>query len=493
MNEAMAAQPALSSDLKADVCVVGAGIAGMSTAYLLGRAGKKVVVLDDGSIGGGQTQRTTAHLASAIDDRYMEIERLHGEEGARLAADSHASAIDHIERIVSQENLDCAFSRLDGYLFLAPGQGPDLLDHELEAALRAGLQGVQRLDRVPLIACERGPCLRFPRQGQLHPLRYLAGLARGIQRDGGRIFSSAHVESVQGGDPALVRTDAGYSITAEAVVVATNSPINDRFEIHTKQSPYLTYAISAPMAKGSLVPALYWDTGNPYHYVRLQTGSAGTDYLIIGGEDHKTGQEDDAQVRYDRLEAWARERFPAMGAVQNRWSGQILETIDGLAYIGRNPMDEANVYIATGDSGMGMTHGTIAGILLTDLILGLPNPWAPLYDPARKTLKAAGAFTRENAHMAWEYTRWLTPGDVPTEDQIAPGHGAVIRRGLSKVAVYRDREGRLHERSAVCPHLKGIVAWNSSEHTWDCPIHGSRFDCLGKVLNGPAIHELGPP
>jgi Rieske Fe-S protein len=210
----------------------------------------------------------------------------------------------------------------------------------------------------------------------------------------------------------------------------------------------------------------------------------------VGGEDHKTGQADDADVRYATLGKWARARFPMMSDVTFRWSGQIMETIDGLAYIGRNPMDEPNVYIATGDSGNGMTHGTIAGILLTDLIQGRDNPWASLYDPSRKTVSALNTFAKETLNMAAQYVDWVTPGDVKEDVFVPPGSGAVVRRGLKKIAVYCDEAGKLHERSAVCPHLEGIVAWNGSEKTWDCPCHGSRFDRFGSVVNGPAITDL---
>jgi Rieske Fe-S protein len=213
-------------------------------------------------------------------------------------------------------------------------------------------------------------------------------------------------------------------------------------------------------------------------------------HQILGNPCNAPGQRDDAADRYGRLEAWARARFPMMGEVQYRWSGQVMESIDGLGFIGRNPMDKDNVFVATGDSGMGMTHGTIAGILLTDLILGRSNPWESLYDPARKTLRAANEFARETANMVSQYADWLTPGDFSSLEEIAPGSGAVLRRGLKKVAVYRDEHAGFHAYSAVCTHLGCIVAWNSSEHTWDCPCHGSRFDKDGRVLNGPAIRAL---
>ncbi|RPI01148.1 MAG: FAD-dependent oxidoreductase, partial [Zetaproteobacteria bacterium] len=242
--------------------------------------------------------------------------------------------------------------------------------------------------------------------------------------------------------------------------------------------------------------ALHWDTLDPYHYVRIQplspeagltepSGSEGQDVLIVGGEDHKTGQAEVQADPYARLESWTRLRFPMIREVKYRWSGQVLETIDGLAFIGRNPLDAPNVFIVTGDSGMGMTHGTIAGILLTDLILGRENPWAKLYDPSRKTLQALGRFLNENLNVAVQYGDWLTGGDVDSPAQIKPGAGAVIRRGLTKMAMYRDEQGALHEHSAVCPHLGGIVHWNDAEKTWDCPCHGSRFDRRGGVLNQP--------
>jgi glycine/D-amino acid oxidase-like deaminating enzyme len=374
----------LSKDAEADVCVIGAGIAGLTTAYLLAREGKSVVVLDDGPVAGGQTQRTTAHLSNAIDDLYIEVEKVHGAEGARLAAESHTAAIDRIEAIARDERIECDFLRVDGYLFLAPGHSPDLLDREREAARRAGLEDVEIVPRAPVPSFDTGRCLRFPRQGQFHPLGYLAGLAEAIRNRGGAIYTDTHVAKVDGGSQARVETKAGPVVKAGAVVVATNAPINDRVAIHTKQAPYLTYAIGARVPRDSVERALYWDTLDAYHYIRLQPMERDGDVLIVGGEDHKSGQADDQAGRWDRLEAWARERFPMMKPVAYRWSGMVMETIDGLALIGRNPMDADNVYIATGDSGMGMTHGTIAGILLTDLILGRENPWAAIYDPSRK-------------------------------------------------------------------------------------------------------------
>ncbi|MFN2447644.1 MAG: FAD-dependent oxidoreductase [Vicinamibacterales bacterium] len=480
--------PHLAGNAHADVCVVGAGIAGLTTAYLLAKSGKNVIVIDDGVTGGGETGRTTAHLATALDDRYYELERLHGTENTRAAAHSHAAAIDQIERIVRDERIDCDFARVDGYLFVPPGDDLAQLDRELDATRRAGLTDVERVARAPLTSFDTGPALHFPRQGQFHVLRYVRGLAEALERAGSRVYNNTRATKIEGGRTARVATAAG-AITAEAVVVATNTPVNDLVAIHTKQAAYRTFVVAVRVARGSVPQILLWDTPDPYHYVRLQSGPD-FDVLMVGGEDHKTGQEDDGERRFARLEEWTRRHFPQAGRVEYRWSGQVIEPVDGLALIGRNPLDRDNVYVATGDSGNGMTHGTIAGILLTDLIAGRENPWASLYDPSRKTLGSLKEFAHENLNVAAQYADLVTPGEVDAVGRIAPGDGAIIRRGLSKVAVYRDEEGNIHERSAICPHLGCVVQWNSTEKTWDCPCHGSRFGIDGHVANGPAIGEL---
>jgi glycine/D-amino acid oxidase-like deaminating enzyme/nitrite reductase/ring-hydroxylating ferredoxin subunit len=480
----------LDRNLVTDVVVVGAGIAGMSVAYHLGRAGLKVVVLDDGPIGGGITSRTSAHLTCAMDNSYQLVESRRGTEGARLAAASHRAAIDRIENIVEHEGIECDFQRLDAYLFLPPGETVATLQEELAAVRRAGLP-VSRFTRAPLDCFDTGPCIRYPNQGQFHPLKYIVGLARAIEHNRGQIFTGTHVDRVQGGQDA--RVVAGpFTVSAQAVVVATNAPINDRFAMMTKQAPYMTYVIGARVPAGAVPRNLFWDMDDPYHYVRVHPVDGETAYeiLIVGGEDHKTGQADDTDRRHGRLERWARKRFPMIEGIEFRWAGQVLESLDGLGYIGRNPGTRDNVYIVTGDTGMGMTHSTIAGLLITDLIDGRPNPWESLYDPARKPGRAVGRFIKENANVVRQYVDWLRTGDDVSRDDVEPGSGAVIRDGLKKLALYRDAHGTLHEYSAVCPHLGCIVQWNPTEMTFDCPCHGSRFDKRGCVINGPANKSL---
>jgi glycine/D-amino acid oxidase-like deaminating enzyme/nitrite reductase/ring-hydroxylating ferredoxin subunit len=477
------------------VCVVGAGIAGLSVGYMLAREGRSVVILDDGLVGGGETGRTTAHLSNAMDDRFYNLERLHGERGSRLAAESHGAAIDCIERVAREEGIDCDFERLDGYLFAPPDCSKEELEREIDAAHRAGLTDVEWVDRAPIRDFDTGRCLRFPRQAQFSPLKYMTGLARAVVRRGGRIHTGTHADRIRGGAPARVETSGGCEVTAGAVVVATNAPVIDRLLVSTREEKFRTYVIGARVPPGSVTRALYWDTPDPYHYVRLQTvkdegGRATHDLLIVGGEDERTGDHDDGDERFAELYRWTRRRWPMIGRVEFQWSGQIVEPTDGLAYIGRMPLDSANVLIATGDSGQGMTHGAIAGMLLADLIQGRPNEWAALYDPSRLRSTATGSFLTENFNVLAHYTDWLTGGEVDSASEIEPGEGCIVRRGLSKVAAYRDEEGVLHESQAVCTHAGCAVSWNSTEKSWDCPCHGSRFDKFGRVVNGPANKNL---
>jgi glycine/D-amino acid oxidase-like deaminating enzyme/nitrite reductase/ring-hydroxylating ferredoxin subunit len=491
----------LTENVTADICVIGGGIAGVTAAYLLGREGRDVVLIDDGPVGGGMTGRTTAHLVNALDDRYYELEKMLGQEFSRLSAESHTAAIDRIEKIVDDENLDCDFARVDGYLFLPPGGSVTDLKHELDAVHRAGLREVERIEHIPVGKFTTDGVLRFPRQAQFHPLKYLNGLARVTTDRGGRIFTGTRVVKVEDGDHVRIETSKGHSISAEAAIVATNCPINDRLVIHSKQAPYATYVLTLRVTR-EVEQVLLWDTAEtaeeekqtvgpiPYHYLRFARDSEG-DVLIVGAEDHKTGQASDFEARLAKLERWTRDHFPFVGEITDHWSGQVMEPVDGIAYIGRNPGDK-NVFVVTGDSGNGMTHGTIAGILITDLICGRENPWTKLYDPSRKTLqpKVVADYVAENANVVAQLRDYVTPGDKPGAEKIQSGEGAILREGAKKIAAYRDEEGILHKFSAVCPHLKCIVRWDGFEKTWDCPCHGSRFDALGRLLNGPAISDL---
>lgn len=483
----------LRENTTADICIVGAGMAGLCTAYLLAKDGWRVVVLTQEGVGQGESMRTTAHLTAALDNRYFSLEALHGQLGAQLAASSHIRAIDRFEEIIQEEQIDCSFNRVDGYLVPHSKEDIEEINLEYKAAGRTGMQ-VEIIDHCPVPSFSIGPYLRFPQQAQFHPMEFMAGITHAIERMGGHIYTDTHVDTVTGGMPVKVQATSGPTVTANAAVVATDTPISNILVLHTKQAAYRTYVIAAPIPADSLKLALYWDTDDPYHYVRIHTvlsHNRATDMLIVGGEDHKTGQANDTVDRYARLEEWMRKHFPMAGEVDYCWSGQIMEPYDGLAFIGPNPLDE-NVYVATGTSGNGMTYGMITGTILSDLIAKRHNVWATLYNPSRITLRAATDYASENLNVARKYMELITPAEVSSEAEIPCNSGAVIRHGLQKQAVYRDENGVLYRFSAVCSHLNCIVHWNAAEKTWDCPCHGSRYSRFGKVINGPTVKGLEP-
>ena len=472
-------------DARPDVCIVGAGIAGLSVALALVQDGLDVLVLDQGPIGGGQTARTSAHLTSAIDDRIYVLERRFGRKNARLAVESHAAAIDAIERNAKMFGIDCELRRVDGYLWRGPNASWRELSKELEAAKRAGLV-VEELERAPL-PFDTGPCLRFGNQAEFHPLGYIRGLAAAIVAGGGRIVTGVHVAKIAAGSPVHVELSNGRRIRAAAAVDATNMTITSRFGIPTREAAYRTYVVALEVEPGYVPHGLYWDTDEPYHYVRV-AHHEDREVLIVGGEDHRVGQ-GDPEIHWPKLEAWARERFPAAGPAVATWSGQVQQPVDGLAYIGALPGHE-NVFVVTGDSGEGLTHGALAGLLLPALIEGRSHPYAHLYRPNRSRVHGLVAFVNEAARSSSPYTDWMRAGDVESLDDIPRGHGATIRRGLHVIAAYKDLQGQCHLKNARCTHLSGVVRWNEVEKSWDCPCHGSRFDAYGTVMNGPAPVDL---
>ena len=487
----------LNNNIDTDILVIGGGISGLTTAYCLAKEGRKVVLLEDGYIGSGESGRTTAHLTCALDDRYFELEKIYDVKTAQLAANGHMKAIEWVANTVRLNAIDCQYKRVDGYLFLHSSDTKETLEKEYAATKRAGLM-TEMLNTIPGIEEEEGKwCIKFSNQAQFHILLYLKGLADAFVKLGGKIYTQTKAENITKEGA----TANGFTVKANHIVVATNTPINDWVTIHTKQWPYRTYVIGAKIPKGTLPYALWWDTGDkeskwvskPYHYVRLAEYDEHYDILVSGGEDHRTGQADDEGIkeedRYTKLIAWTKKRFPAVEDVVFQWSGQVMEPIDSMAYIGKNPGDE-NIYIITGDSGNGMTHGTLGGIIITDIITGKENPWIAIYSPSRITINTTREYLEELGNMVAQYGDYFLEGDVKKPEELKPGEGGIMSEGFKKIAVFCDEENNLHTCTAVCPHLGAILQWNADEKTFDCPMHGSRFTPEGKVINGPATSDL---
>lgn len=479
----------LEKDLAIDVVVIGAGIAGLSIAYELLQRGLSVAVLDRGTIAGGMTARTTAHLAPICDDSLAELLSMRGTELSRGFQDSQSAAVDRIEEIQFREGIECEFRRLDGILFLDPTSDKSVLDDEIKAAAKLAIT-VKGGKGLSLVGLEDTPYLRYPNQATFHPLKYLQGLCEAIEAKGGFLHPNTAVDELQEqGAGVRARLANGHWVAASTAVVATNSPIHTTTGFHTKQAPYRTYAMAFDVKTGEVEDKLYWDSLDPYHYVRVTSGPKGRDRLIVGGEDHKSGEADNAAARFVALDAWIRTLVPSLGEETHRWSGQVMDTLDYSGFIGLDP-DYQRIYVVTGDSGQGITHGVVASLIIPVMIAGDESPYASVYDPARKPLKAAGRFMSENITALSNAASYLAPGELASVEDLYPGQGAIIRSGLTKIAAYRDENGRIYQRSAVCTHLGCHLQWNSFERCWDCPCHGSHFAPDGSVLNGPAVAAL---
>eukprot|EP00026_Physarum_polycephalum_P007204 Phypoly_transcript_07261.p1 GENE.Phypoly_transcript_07261~~Phypoly_transcript_07261.p1 ORF type:complete len:512 (+),score=54.22 Phypoly_transcript_07261:70-1605(+) len=486
-------QPLAKQVITTDVCVVGAGFAGISTAYTLALEGKKVVLLEAREAISGESGRTTAHLMGTLDDRFYMLKKYHGTQGARLATESHMEAISIMEQNIQREGGNCDFARLSAYLFapIHKKHGAEELDEEIEAAHEAGFVGATFVDRAP-VAVDIGKAICFPNQGRIHPIKYLNMLLKGIQARGGQIYTHSKMASFEGGSSAHVKTADEGIVYCNNIVLCTNNSV-DSMELMLKEEAFRSYAIAGVVPKGSVQDALFWDTEDPYHYVRLSPRDASTEWLISGGEDHRVGASVDYSQPFTKLEQWTRERFPALGEIFYRWSGEVWEPADLLGYLGRYTKDKENVFVITGDSGTGLTHTTIGAKIVTDLIMNRPNPYTALYAPTRKpSLRAVPGGMKAAFEMSSGYLNWIKRGDIADIEDLKPNTGGVLIKNRKPIACYKDETGKVTTCSAVCTHLYGIVNWNDSEKSWDCPCHGSRFDKYGKCIQGPAIKDLPP-
>ncbi len=473
--------PPLAKDIEVDVAIVGGGMTGLTAAVLLAEAGKRVALLEARQLGGGVTSGSTVHLTEIVDTRYTSIEKDFGKEGARLVAESSRAAIELVARFAPKE---AGFERRTGWLYTENEEDVPRLRAEIEAAQRAGLDA-RLASEAPLPFATRAAMI-VPDQAQMHVMRYVAHLAELARAAGASIHERSRVLAIDDEDPCMVHLENGAVVRARAVFTATHAPLNRVF-LQTKIAAYRSYVLAYPNV--TLPEGLFWDTADPYHYFSSYDVD-GVPWLIVGGEDHKTGTERKTEERYAALDEWVKKRI-AVGEPEHRWSAQVEEPVDGLPFIGRNALAE-NVFVATGFSGNGTTFGTIAALVVRDLVLGRKNAWSDLYAATRmKPVASISSYVRENIDFPLHLlSDRVSPPEAKSVDEIGVGEGKTVRVGGERLAVHRDESGRLHALSSVCTHLGCIVAWNAAEKTWDCPCHGSRFDVDGGVLDGPAARPL---
>jgi glycine/D-amino acid oxidase-like deaminating enzyme/nitrite reductase/ring-hydroxylating ferredoxin subunit len=481
-NHPSNALPQLAGDTIVDVAIIGAGITGLTAALHLRRAGKSVLVVDSHTVAEGVTGYTTGHLTEALDTRYTKLMHEFGTEGARLAAESTRAAIVDIEQIARLTDIPCGFLRVPGYLY-TEGHDTAELEAELEAATRCGVR-VALTNDVPFPFARTA--LRFEDQAEVHARDYVLGLARYLVHKGVRIHERTRCLHVHERTRHRVITDRGV-VHAAHVVYATHTPLN-RFALQSKLARYQSYVV-AFAAQGPAPQGLFWDTADPYHYIRTQVVGDST-LLIVGGEDHRTGGDVDTTERYARLAQYAHTRFQ-VDSIHFMWSSQVIVPLDGLPYIGPSP-HAAAAYVATGFAGNGLTFGTLAGRIVSDAILGRENPYATLYSPSRvPALTAVKDFVVDKVDLPLHMlgAKWRRVG-APSLESVQPGEGKIVRHAGELLGVYRDAEGKPHAVNPVCPHMGCVVKFNKAETTWDCPCHGSRFSVNGEVLTGPTTVDL---
>jgi glycine/D-amino acid oxidase-like deaminating enzyme/nitrite reductase/ring-hydroxylating ferredoxin subunit len=478
--------PRLDEPVVVDVAVIGAGITGITAATLLKEGGKTVALLESKEVLCGVTGYTTAKLTSGHNLIYAAISGTFGQRAARLYAEANEAAIVHVAAVAEARKIACDLERTSNYVYAEAREDVEKVRDEVKAARDAGLN-VSFVEETPLPFPVAG-AVRQEGQAQFHPRKYLLPLAESIPGDGSCVFQETRALSVEDGDPCRVRTNRG-EVIARDVIVATHLSILDRGLYFAKTSPKRSYVLGIPVDEAEAPEGMFISTESPIHSIR-HTRFDGRRLLMIGGEGHKTGQDEDTRRRYSSLEEWARARFE-LGPVEYRWSTQDNYSADRVPYVGKLGRRSDHVYVATGFNGWGMTNGTVAGLLLCDAILGKPNPWAEVYDSTRlPPFRALGRLAKENANVGKRWVGDRLPGRQRSAAGLAPGEGAIVSLGSERAAVYKEEDGSLISLSPVCTHLGCIVGWNTAEKTWDCPCHGSRFDPRGRVIQGPAVQNL---
>ncbi|HYG22819.1 MAG TPA: FAD-dependent oxidoreductase [Verrucomicrobiae bacterium] len=483
--------PSLANDLTVDVVIIGAGLTGITAAYLLKREGVKVALLDRQRVAQADTGHTTAHLTYVTDERLKDLVKSFGRDAAKSFWEAGGAAIDQIHDNIRQLNVDAEFKWVDGFLHES-FNGSDAKDRrslEEDAALARELGfGAEFVRSIPAFG-RAG--VRFANQAKFHPFKYLAAMLQTIPGDGSHVFENTEFSEVKS-DPMIVHAGR-HKIRCEYLFIATHTPLLGKAGMlkgtlfQSKLALYTSYVLGARLPKGTLPEALFWDTTDPYYYLRVER-LADHDFAIFGGEDCKTAQEENPEEVFARLQRKLKEILPG-AEVQQRWLGQVVETDDGLPFIGEN---EKQQFIATGFCGNGFTLGTLAAAMARDQYLQRKNPWFDLFRVNRKQFHGgAWRYVTENLDYPYYMLRdRVAPADGDSLDDLKLGDGKILQLKGKKVAAYRGSDGKVTLLSPVCTHLGCLVKWNPADKTWDCPCHGSRFKPEGDVFSGPAESPL---
>ncbi len=479
-------KPTGSSTGSYDVFIAGGGITGLTTGLLLQKAGKKCVIAEAHTIGFGTTGGTTAHLNTFFDTPYYTVESDFGEENALLLAEAAKEAMELIKKNISEHNIKCDFEEKAGYIFTTEQKQEEELEKLVEGTKKVGLP-IDFINDSPFpIPYTKMACIR--EQAQLHPVEYIFGLAKAFEAAGGVILTGCRVTGTDEGDTITVKTTKG-EITAAQLIWATHIPTGVNL-LHFRAAPYRSYVIGVILNEDNYPQDLGYDMEDPYHYYRTHSID-GQQYLIAGGEDHKTAHEENTDAPFRELENYVRKHFDVK-EVAFKWSSQYFEPADGLAYIGHLPGNGDNVWVATGFGGNGMPYSHIAAITLSDILIKGDSKYRELFNPNRvKPVAGFTNFVKEAVDVVKEFVSGKFSAEkIEGFSELAPGEAKVVKYEGEKIAMYKDEQHKVHAVNPTCTHVHCTVSWNSAEKSWDCPCHGARYSCEGEVLTGPATKNL---
>ncbi|HOC38607.1 MAG TPA: FAD-dependent oxidoreductase [Thermodesulfobacteriota bacterium] len=480
------AYPSLSRDLTVDVAIIGGGIVGLTAALLLKQSGASVALLESNRIAEGVSGHTTAKITSAHGLIYQYLIDHVKEERARQYADANQAAIEFIASFLEENHISADFHRTVACTYTLEDADLPAIQKEVEAASELGLP-VTYTDSLPLPFEIKG-AICFENQAYFHPRKYLLALAERIPGNGSYLFEHTRVTDVKEGNSCQVVTGHGI-VKAKHVVVATHFPILNRGLFFAKMNPVRSY-LMAVKTLTEPPEGMYISTEKVAHTVRKHVTDAGEVYLLIGGESHETGEERDTLARYAKIESFARRHFDIQ-SIAYRWSTQDNQPVDRIPFIGRHSQLSHLLYVATGLKGWGMTGGTAAGMIISDLISRRPNPWSAVFDPNRFTPFLSKKFISRNIHVAKMFIKdHLPTGEKKNLQDLKPGAAGVVDKDGEQVAAFQDEQGTKLVLSSSCTHMGCTVGWNNAERSWDCPCHGSRFDVEGHVIQAPAVADL---
>ncbi|ANU24354.1 FAD-dependent oxidoreductase [Planococcus donghaensis] len=483
--------PALQANESTDIAVVGGGMVGVISAYLLAKAGKKVTLIEAGKLVDGVTGRTTAKITAQHGLYYDSLIQIAGEEQAKLYYQANMDGLKFIEDTAKELSIDCDFSHHNAFVYANTAAGAKQIEKEAEAYRKLGIDGELAKDEVELpFAVEEAIVMR--NQAQFHPVKFLAGLVKEIERLGGKIYEQTRAMKILSKNDPVIQTENLSHLSCNKVIVASHYPFNDFDGMYfSRLTVNRSYAIAAKVS-GKVPNDMYISGDMPSRSLRYAPGENGEKLLLIGGDGHATGKSSSETIEhYYNLEKFGHEHF-GIEEIPYRWSSQDMTTLDTIPYIGTITAGYNNILVATGFHKWGMSNGALAGMLLSDQVLGNENRYAPVFDPTRTKVKTKDAmsFAKDNASVAKSLVTGKLKRPSKTVEDLAKDEGSLVKVGKKKAGGYRDEYGQVHLVDTACTHMGCDVKWNDAERSWDCPCHGSRFSYTGDVLNGPAVKPL---